>query len=109
MFEIFKSEKNGQFYFRLKAANGLAILASEGYATKAACKNGIASVKKNAASESAFTLKTAKNGKVFFTMDAKNGAVIGSSQMYTANANRKKGIASVQKNAPGAEIKDLSA
>jgi uncharacterized protein YegP (UPF0339 family) len=108
MFEIFKSEKNGQFYFRLKAANGLAILASEGSKAKAACKNGIASVKMNAANESAFTLKTAKNGKVFFTMDAKNGNVIGSSQMYAATSGRKKGIASVQKNAPDAEIKDLT-
>jgi len=108
MFEIFKSKKNGQFYFRLKAANGLAILASEGYKSKASCKNGIASVKKNAAKESSFQLKKAKNGKVFFTLDAKNGEVIGASQMYASTSGRKKGIASVQKNAPDGEIKDLT-
>ena len=46
-FEIFKT-KDGQFRFRLKAENGEPILASESYKAKDSCKNGIASVKKNA-------------------------------------------------------------
>lgn len=46
-FEIFK-QKDGQFRFRLKASNGEIILASEAYKAKDSCKNGIASVKKNA-------------------------------------------------------------
>ena len=41
-------DKAGEFRFRLQAANGQAILASEGYTTLAACKNGVASVAKNA-------------------------------------------------------------
>ncbi|MFV0439822.1 MAG: YegP family protein [Lachnospirales bacterium] len=45
-FEIYKS-KDG-FRFRLIAANGNKILASEGYTTKRACQNGIDSVKRNA-------------------------------------------------------------
>ena len=44
-------DKAGEFRFRLKAKNGEPILASEGYKTKAGCKNGIESVKKNADSE----------------------------------------------------------
>jgi uncharacterized protein len=47
-FEVYKS-KSGEFRFRLKAANGETIAASEGYKTKASCLNGIESVKKNAA------------------------------------------------------------
>lgn len=47
-FEIFKG-RNGQYYFRLKAGNGEIIAQSEGYATKSAARNGIESVKKNAA------------------------------------------------------------
>ena len=39
--------KNGEFQFNLKATNGQVILTSEGYNTKAACLNGIESVKKN--------------------------------------------------------------
>ncbi|MFD8393658.1 YegP family protein [Streptomyces sp. NPDC059680] len=46
-FEIFK-DKSGKFRFRLKAANGEVIAASEGYESKASCQNGIASVMKNA-------------------------------------------------------------
>ena len=42
-------DKAGEFRFRLQAANGQAVLASEGYTTLAACKNGVASVVKNAA------------------------------------------------------------
>lgn len=42
-------DKKGEFRFKLQAANGQAILASEGYTTLAACKNGCASVAKNAA------------------------------------------------------------
>lgn len=46
-FELYQ-DKAGEFRFRLKATNGQVIAASEGYKTKAKCKNGIASVKKNA-------------------------------------------------------------
>lgn len=46
-FEIYK-DKAGEFRFRLKAANGQIIGASEGYAALAGCKNGIESVKRNA-------------------------------------------------------------
>ncbi|WP_028504608.1 YegP family protein [Ruminococcus sp. FC2018] len=47
-FEIY-TDKKGETRFRLKATNGQVIAASEGYTTKASCKNGIESVKKNAA------------------------------------------------------------
>ena len=46
-FEIYL-DKASEFRFRLKASNGEIILASEGYTTKANCKNGIESVVKNA-------------------------------------------------------------
>jgi len=46
-FEI-KKDKGGQFRFNLKAGNGEIIATSEAYTTKAGCKNGIESVKKNA-------------------------------------------------------------
>ena len=48
-FEMYK-DKQGEFRFRLKAANGETIATSEGYKSKDSCKNGIESVKKNAAS-----------------------------------------------------------
>lgn len=64
MFEIYQSPKNKQFYFRLKARNHQVILASEGYKTKASCKNGIKSVQKNATSESSFQPEGGEERKV---------------------------------------------
>ncbi len=46
-FEIY-ADKAGEFRFRLKATNGQIIATSEGYKTMKSCKNGIASVQKNA-------------------------------------------------------------
>ena len=46
-FEVF-TDKSGKARFRLKARNGQAILASEGYTRKSSCQNGIESVRKNA-------------------------------------------------------------
>ena len=45
---IIKQAKDSQFYFNLTATNGQVIASSEMYTTKAACENGIASVKENA-------------------------------------------------------------
>lgn len=47
-FEIY-TDKAGEFRFRLKARNGQIIAVSEGYKAMASCKNGIESVRKNAA------------------------------------------------------------
>lgn len=47
-FEVYR-DRAGAFRFRMRAPNGQQIAASEGYTTKAACLNGIESVKKNAA------------------------------------------------------------
>lgn len=46
-FEVY-TDKKGEWRFRLKAANGEVIAVGEGYSSKAACLNGIESVKKNA-------------------------------------------------------------
>ena len=105
-FEI-SVRKNGEFQFNLKASNGQVILTSEGYTTKAACVNGINSVKKNAVEEKRFEKKVAANGKSFFVLKATNGQVIGQSQMYASEKTRDNGIASVAKNAPEAEVVEL--
>ena len=106
---VITTRKNGEFQFSLKASNGQEILASEGYTTKAACQNGIESVKKNAADEGRFERKVAKNGAPYFVLKAGNGQVIGQSEMYSTDAARDNGIASVMKNAPEAEVVDNSA
>ncbi len=106
-FEITK-RKNGEFQFNLKAGNGQIILTSEGYTTKAACNNGIKSVSKNSQDDKRFDKLEAKNGKPYFNLTATNGQIIGSSEMYESISARDNGIESVKKNAPDAEIKDLT-
>lgn len=95
---------NGEFQFNLKAANGLVILTSEGYLAELSCLNGIESVMKNAQDETRFECLTAKDGRHYFNLKAANGQVIGTSQMYDSVSSRDTGIASVQSNAPFAEI-----
>lgn len=106
-FEI-TTRKNGEFQFNLKAGNGQVILTSEGYTTKSACNNGIESVRKNSQDDSRFDRKTSTNGKPYFNLKASNGQIIGNSEMYESESSRDNGIASVTKNAPDAEISDLT-
>ena len=47
-FELYQ-DKRGEYRFRLKAGNGEIILVGEGYKSKSGCKNGIESIRKNAA------------------------------------------------------------
>ena len=106
-YELSKSN-DGQFRFALKAGNAETILTSELYKTKAAAENGLASVQSNAALDERYERKTAANGKPFFNLKAANHQVIGSSQMYTSEATRDAGIASVKNNGASTTIKDNS-
>ena len=105
--------------FDLKAGNGEVIATSEVYSSEDACRNGIASVKKNAPvaeieDQTAETVETKKNpkfevytdkaGEFRFRLKATNGQVIAVSEGYKAMASCENGIASVKKNAPDADI-----
>lgn len=106
-FEIYK-DKRGEFRFRLKAGNGQAILASEGYAAKSGCVNGIESVRKNSSDDSRYERLESKNGSPYFNLKAGNNQVIGTSEMYSSTSAMENGISSVKTNAPAASVDDLS-
>ncbi|MDP4223842.1 MAG: YegP family protein [Bacteroidota bacterium] len=106
-FEVYQSGKKNEFRFRLKADNGQTILSSEGYTSKAACLNGIESVKKNAADPKRFA-KTQTPSKMFrFSITAANSQIIGTSQNYKTESGRDNGIESVKRNAGKADVKDV--
>jgi len=105
-FEIY-NDKRGEFRFRLKAANGQNILASEGYKSKSACTNGIESVRKNSQDDKKFDRLESKES-TYFNLKASNGQIIGTSQKYSSSSGSENGIHSVKKNAPSAEIDDLT-
>lgn len=105
--------------FDLKAANGQTIATSEVYESIGACKKGIQSVRKNAATTKTedqtkpdykqltnpkYMIYTDKAGQVRFRLTARNGQIIATSEGYSTLAACENGIASVQKNAPEAEI-----
>jgi uncharacterized protein YegP (UPF0339 family) len=103
---VITKRSNNEFQFNLKASNGQFILTSEGYATKAGCENGIASVKSNSTDDGKYDLMTSADGKFYFNLKATNGQVIGSSQMYESESTRSIGIASVKSNAPDATVEE---
>lgn len=104
-FELY-TDTAGEYRFRLKAANGENILASEGYKQKASAVNGIASVQKHAPDDAHYERKISASGKPFFNLKASNGQVIGSSQAYSSESARNAGLESVKKNAPSAVTVD---
>ena len=105
--------------FDLKAGNGEVIATSEVYNSEAACRNGVASVQKNApvaavedqtvegfAAEKhpKFEIYEDKGGEFRFRLKATNGQVIATSEGYKAKASCLNGVESVKKNAVDAEI-----
>ena len=110
---------NSGIKFDLKATNGQVIATSEVYTTEAACRNGIASVQKNAPVAAVenqtvegyavekhpkFEMYLDKAGEYRFRLKATNGQVIATSEGYKAEASCVNGIESVKKNAVDAEI-----
>jgi len=104
--------------FDLKATNGQVIATSEVYSSDDACKNGIASVQKNApvaavenqtvegyATEKhpKFEIYKDNAGEFRFRLKATNGQVIAVSEGYTTLASCENGVESVKKNAVDAE------
>lgn len=113
-------ETSTGFKFDLKATNGQVIATSEVYTSKAACLNGIESVKNNCVGavedqsvenyeqvkHPKFELYVDKAGEFRFRLKAKNGEVIAVSEGYTTKSACENGIESVKKNAPDAEVVD---
>ena len=109
------------YKFDLKASNGLIITTSEVYETRAACRKGIESVRKNAlkakledqtvqnfqvATNPKFQLYEDKGGQYRFRLNSRNGQTIAISESYTTKAACENGIESIRKNAPEAEVEE---
>jgi len=106
-FSLMKA-KNGQFYFNLKVSNGETILTSEMYQSKSSTKNGIVSVKKNAIHNGRYCAKEDKRGWHFCVLRARNNQVIGRSESYSSVSVMENGIESVKRNAPRAQVENLT-
>ena len=115
---VIKQAKTG-YMFNLKAGNGEIIATSEVYSSLDACKNGVASVAKNApvaaledqtvegfATEKnpKFEVYADKRGEFRFRLKATNGQIIATGEGYKAKASCLKGIDSIRRNAPEAAV-----
>ncbi len=109
---VVKRTKTG-FKFDLKAGNGEIIANSEVYTTKAACLNGIESVRINApvanledqttdgfegSKNPKFEVYVDNAGEFRFRLKAKNGQIIATGEGYKAKKSCLNGIESVRKN-----------
>lgn len=115
---VIRKVKTGTM-FNLKAGNGEVIATSEVYNSMESCKNGIASVQKNApiaavenqtvegyATEKhpKFEIYNDKAGEFRFRLKATNGQIIAVSEGYKALTGCMNGVESVKKNAVDAKI-----
>ena len=114
---VIKSAKNGVM-FNLLANNGRVICTSQVYANESACMNGIGSVKNNSRSKiedqtvEGYKKLTNPKYEIFmdvgdkyrFRLKAMNGEIIAASQGYTSKDSCIRGMASISRNAPDAEI-----
>lgn len=109
---VIKSTNTG-IRFDLKAANGEIIATSEEYTTKAACQNGIESVRHTAPDAGIddktvdsikpikhpkFEIYSDNDGCYRFRLKARNGEIIAFSEGYVAKASCINGIESVKRN-----------
>ncbi|MFT6983413.1 MAG: hypothetical protein ACJAUD_002185 [Crocinitomicaceae bacterium] len=97
---------NGAYYFSLNAENNQVILQSEGYTAKAGAENGIESVRENSPTETSFERKISNDDQYYFVLKARNGEIIGVSEMYRQRAGMENGIESVMKNGPDSTVRD---
>jgi uncharacterized protein len=97
-FEIFQDDA-GEYRFRLKAANGEIILASEGYVSKSGAENGVESVKTHGVDLGYYEVRQADNEvQYYFVLKAANHEIIGVSEMYASKSNAERGTETVRDN-----------
>ena len=100
------SQSGAQYRFVLKAGNGEIILNSERYTAKASALDGIKAVRANAPFDARYVRKNASNGSPMFNLKGGNGEIIGTSETYSSDSARERGIAAVKSHAPGAAVDD---
>lgn len=103
IFEVRASKRNKE-YFVLKARNGRTILVSEEYSAHQNVLKGIESVRTNCRKLKAFEKCQDIVDMPYFVLKAVNHKVIGTSEMYSSDWARTKGIMSVMLNGKNAVI-----
>ncbi len=94
-FEIFKGG-DGRYYFHLLAGNYEKLLQSQGYTRKSSAESGVASVKSNGATAANYKILESTDGHWYVNLVAKNGQIIGTSEMYSSKSNAQRAADTVR-------------
>lgn len=96
-----------QYRFELRAANGRIVLTGEKYFRRSKVKSDIASAMMNAPIDAQYERKTSRTTwNPYFVLKSADGELIGTSEEYSSNSAREKGIAYVQHVASSATMID---
>lgn len=99
-------DKSGKLRWRLKAGNGQIIAAaSQGYSSQQSLQRSIAIVKEGSARIETYEDKA---GEHRWRMRSSNGNIICAGEGYTQKASLQRGLKSIQRNAPKADIRPAS-
>ncbi|MCW9708164.1 YegP family protein [Fodinibius salsisoli] len=101
LFEPFKNEETGEWWFRLRNQGGDIVLRSEGYTTKANRDNGIESVKTHGTDSQYYERKESSDNRYYFNLKAVNGQIIGTSPMFEYEFEREEAIQEMIANLKG--------
>jgi uncharacterized protein len=94
------------YHWVLKAPNHEVILKSEKYASKHGALNGIESTQRNCPLDENYDRLEAVDSSPYFNLNAENGKIIGTSEMYSSEQMRDHGIEAVKEYGVTSYIKD---
>jgi uncharacterized protein len=93
-FELFQSEADSQFYFRLRAGNGEIVLGSEGYTAKASAEAGIDAVRgvreQSRSAEQLVELRESQDGRFYGVIKANNNEIVAATELYASKSNAER-------------------
>ncbi|WP_460928091.1 DUF1508 domain-containing protein [Pseudomonas sp. MC6] len=95
-YEIKKSS-NGNYYYTLKAPNHETVVVGEQLTNYNDVKSAIKQSMSSSSRADKIIKRLSSSGKPYFNLVAENGAILGSSQLYSSDASLERGIESIRK------------
>ena len=102
-FDVFRGA-DGRYYFNLHAANGEIVMSSQGYSAEESAWNATFSVAENGVNEARYEINDSADGGAYFNLKARNGRIIGTSEVYVSRSNATRAVGAVIELLPSVEL-----